>query len=340
MPRSRLTLLLALPLIAAAACDDVPPWRAAQSEPATQAPADFGPTAAYERRLVFLGPGQRLPTAAIMDFVALSDSLGLRRGVRVRLVDGVEWTALMDAGWEMDPLREPWTLVPHGPLRLVAGDAGDLSSIVFKGDVEVRLEPGSSLAEYSPDRGTHLVLRQARLSVGGDLVHGLLLDVQLGRRLDPAMSRPTLDPETGRSPADADETADETAVEAGGAATPSGRPGAEALLLDNAGFYLVFATSATGQFGWVHHEGRDDLLQGARLVGASLAEADGGVRVPNRWQIAGHGTLTGELTAEVVEGVEVGRPAEIEGLGYAVVTGWVDYGDGRRDVFGIVRHAR
>lgn len=346
MIRSRLTLLLALPLIAAVACDDVPQW-GARSEPAAQAPADFGPTAAYERRLVFLGPGQRLPTAAIMDFVALSDSVGLRRGVRVRVADGAEWTALMDAGWEMEPLREPWTLVPHGPLRLVASDDGDLSAIVYRGDVEVRLEPGSSLAEYSADRGTHLVLRQARLSVGGDLVHGLLLDAQLGRRLDPAMSRPALAPEAEHSPGaiEAPEApgADDPGGDGGGGggeATPSGRPGAEALLLDNAGFYLVFATSATGQFGWIHHEGRDDILRGARLVGAALSESDSGVRVPNRWQIAGHGTLTGELVAEVVEGVEVGRPAEIEGLGYAIVTGWVDYGDGRRDVFGIVRHAR
>jgi hypothetical protein len=340
MTRSKLTLLLGLALIASAACQDAPWWGGDRTEPAARAPADFGPTAAYERRLVFLGPGQRLPTAAIVDFVALSDSVGLRRGVRVRVADGAEWTALMDAGWEMEPLREPWTLVPHGPLRLVAGDNGDLAAVVFRGDLEVRLEPGGAVAEYSADRGTHLVLRQGRLSIGGDLVHGLLLDTQIARRLDPAMSR------AGGAPAlDRDAVTDGAGPGAneapeGGEATPSGRPGAEALLLDNAGFYLVFASSATGQFGWIHYEGRDEVLRGARLAAAALAESDTGVRVPNRWQVSGHGTLTGELVAEVVDGVEVGRPAEIEGLGYAVVTGWIDHGDGRRDVFGIVRHAR
>lgn len=327
MTRRRIALFLGLGLCVAPGCENVPSWGTDRTEPVAQEPTDFGPTAAYERRLIFVGPGQRLPTAAIVDFVSLSDSVGLRRGVRVRVADGDEWSRLLDLGWEGDPMREPWTLVPHGPLRLVAGDAGDLAAVVFRGDVEMRLEPGAPLAEYSVDRGTHLVLRQGRLSLGADLVHGLLLDAQLGRRLDPAVSRD--------GPAE-----DALETDAEGDATPSARPGAEALLLDNAGYYLVFATSTSGQIGWSHHDGHDVVRRGARLVAASWQEAGDNVQVPNAWRIAGPGELTGELVAELVDGVEIGRAAEVERLGYAIVSGWVDDGDVRREVFGIVRHAR
>lgn len=324
---SRLSMLAILVAAAAPACENGRPG--ADRPESVAEPVDFGPTAAYERRVVFLGPGQRLPTAVIMDFAALSDSLGVRRGVRVRVADGSEWTRLLDAGWDMERMREPWRLVPHGPLALIVGDAGELTAFVVRGDTEIRLEPGSVLAEHAPDRGTQLMLRQARVAVGAELVHGIMLDAQMGRTLEPAAARDPIN----RADPDAGTAGDDDA-------TPTARPGSEALLVDNAGYYLVFATTSAGQLGWVHSEGRDDELRGTRLRAVGWEEDEEGTRVPNGWEIVGPGDLAGELVAEVVDGVNVTGAADVEGIGYAIVSGWVAYRGVRRDVFGIIRHVR
>lgn len=316
----------ALAAMAAAGCGNGPPWASDRQDGAARAPVDFGPTAAYERRLVFLGPGQRLPAAAIVDFVAVSDSLGLRRGVRARLADGTDWSRLMDEGWTMDHMREPWRLVPRGPLKLIMGDAGELTGIVFRDDVEVRLEPGPPLAGHSPDAGTQLVLRRGRLALGAELVHGVLLDAQFGRPLDPSASR--ADPVTDDDGDDADEP------------TPAGRPGAEALLIDNSGLYVVFSAASNGQVAWIHRQGTDDLRRDARLTAIGWEEDEDGVRVPNAWRVAGRNELTGELVAEALDGVGVSGVPDLEALGYAVVSGWVQDGGERHELYGLIRHVR
>jgi hypothetical protein len=286
-------------------------------------PRDFGPTAAYERRLIFLGPGQRLPTAAIVDFVAVSDSLGVQRGVRARLADGADWTRLMDEGWRMEPMREPWRLVPHGPLRLVIGDAGEVSALVFRGDPEVRLQPGGFTAELSPDAGTRLLLRQGVLTLGADVVHGVILDTQLGRSVSGA---------SGAS-GDPDGPVDD-------GATPSARPGVEALLIGQAEFSLVFGLSAAGPMAWLRHGQQDDVRRGARLTAVEWELNTDGLRVPSAWQVVGTDDLTGELVAEAVDGVDVSGAPDAEGLGYAIVSGWVLDRGVRRDVYGLIRHVR
>jgi hypothetical protein len=279
---------------------------------------DFGPTAAYERRFVFIGPGQRLPTALMLDFVALSDGQGLQRGVRVRLADGADWVSLMDEGWRMDQMRDPWRLVPHPPLAIIAGDGDEVTGLIVRGDTEVRLDPGAPFAEHAPDRGTQLVLRQARLTVGADLVQGILLDAQLGRALDPAATR---------------EPGDD------GEATPSARPGGEAFLLGADGLYLVFATTGSGRIAWLHANGRDDVRRGAQLQAVGWERADDGTRTASTWRILG-GDMEGELEAEVWDGVDVLNVPTAEGIGYAVATGWVEIDGARQEVYGLVRHVR
>lgn len=364
-PYTRVPLLL-VPLLLAA-CEGGPPWRSADEEQTAVDRDVFGPTAAYDRRLIFLGPGGELPTAAVFDFAALSDSAALRRGVRVRLVDGAEWVRLMDEGWEMEPMREPWRLVPRGRLKIVVGDAGDLDALLFRGeDVDLRLEAGPAIAEYSPDAGTQLVLRQGRLRLGDEPINGILLDAQLARAVSPA-ALPT--PGTGPGSVDTaaaagDTTAgaaagSDTAAGAGvagagggggdgadttGALAPAPAPvaGAEALLLDNSGYYAVFATSADGAMAWVHSGGRDDLRPGGRLEPMAWEPfPEAGVQVPTAWRISSPGgVLGGELRAEagdrsILEGG--GSPGV---LGYVVVTGWLEDRGVRRNVYGLVRHVR
>lgn len=337
------TLVLVL-LLAVPACDGGP-GSAPTKEEVTP---DFGPTAAYNRRLIFLGPGSPLPTAAVFDFVALSDSIGIRRGVRARVVDGAGWRGLMDEGWEMEPMREPWRLVPHGPLTLLVGEAGELGALIHRDSAtSTRLELGAALAEHSPDVATQLVLWSARLTLDGQRVPGVLLDAQLGRAVNPELAaRDTVAPDTAAADtagpaAPASELAEpETAApDSVPPPTPIATPGAEALLLNEDGYYAVLATASTGSLAWVHTAGTDDVQAGARLEPAGWStDDDVGTRVPTSWAIvSATGQLTGELTAESTDSIVLDVGAEAAAMAYALVSGWIEDRGARRDVFGLVR---
>jgi hypothetical protein len=325
-------LLLLLVLAAPGGCDDGAPWGSDDATPAGEPPADFGPSAAYERRLVFLGPGSDLPTAAILDFTALSDSAGVRRGARVRWLDAGEWRQVMDAGWEMAPLRDPWRVLPHGPLKVVVNDAGEIGAVSYRGEPSLRLESGRILAESSPDAGTQLVLRQARLMVADEeAVMGVLLDAQLGRPVRPS----------GRTPGAA--APDSTAL-AGDTLppTPVARAGAEALLVADSGYHAVLASSASGELAWISYGGRDEIRREVALepiAWADFREAD--IQVPTGWRItAPEGQVTGELMAEVADHAALPDLGDVAALGYVLVSGWIEDRGVLHEVFGIIRHVR
>ena len=343
MARRTYLACITLLLLGAEGCGNGTPRAADGDGSDGAAPADFGATAAYDRRLVFLGPGEVLPTAAVFDFAALSDSSGVRRGVRARVVDGRAWVALLDAGWEMLPMREPWRLVPHGPLRMTVGEAGELDALIFRDDdLDVRLEPGPTIAEHTPDAGTQLLLRQARLHLDDQSVPGVLLDAQLGRAVPARFARRSRPPAPVDAGNGAGSTAD-NAAETGppGDAAPTARAGIEALLLDNAGFYAVFAESGAGELAWLHATGRDDTRQGGVLEATAFerfepADAD----VGTRWRItAPGGAVVGELEAVAADRAALDRP-DVAAVAYVLVTGWIEDRGVRRDVYGLVRQVR
>lgn len=331
MRRSLKIVPLLLATALAPACENGSPWGAGTSAP-EEARHDFGPTAVYGRRLIFMGPGERLPTAAIFDFTTLSDSVSVQRGVRARVLLDEEWTSLMDVGWIMEPMREPWRVVPGGDLRVVVSDAGEFSSIAYRGEPAVRLQRGGLLAESSPDAGTQFLLRQATLAVDGETVRGILLDSQVGRAVDPAEVGPSPVPPT-----------DGPAARDDGKVTPIARPGVEAFLVNTSGYYVVFASSADGEVAWVSYAGMDDLQRGGVLEPTAWSEEDGDEgtdRQPTQWRIGGPGQLTGELSAVVTDIVPLPEQDGVSTLGYTLVSGWVGDDGVRRDVFGLVRHIR
>lgn len=315
-------------------CDGQAPWVDEEEPPAGADPADFGPTAAYDRRMIFLGPGGELPTTAVFDFQMLSDSVGVRRGVRARVIDGEDWITLLDAGWEMAPMRQPWRLVPHGSLRLRVNEAGELDAVEVRDDPVVRLEPGVVLAEYEPDAGTQLILREAALALDDETHSGILLDAQLGRAVGSGFL-PRARRDTGAR-ADADEAALEDSVPA--TPSPTARPGTEALLLDGDGFYFVLAGAAGGQITWVHSAGQNDARGGVELRPTATESFPGGaVEVATAWQLVSPaGAVVGELRAEAADRAALDGPGATA-LGYVVVSGWVEDRSVRREVFGLVR---
>lgn len=320
-------------------CGEGAPWGAGTAEVDVEARHDFGPTAAYARRLIFLGPGSQLPTAAVFDFTTLSDSAGVRRGVRARLLTGDEWEPLVDAGWELEPMREPWRVVPGGDLRIVVNDAGELGAVTVDGETSVRLEPGALLGESSPDIGTRFILRQASLSVAGEVNRGILLDSQLGRAVNPAAVPRPLASEGSDDSATAD---DELPSDRTGRPTPIARAGAEAFLVNNSGYYAVFATSAAGEIGWVSHGERDEIYRDVALEPSEWSSTgDDEIQMPLQWRIGGPGAdLFGELSAAATDPSPLPDLVDLTALGYTLVSGWVEDGGVRREVFGLVRHVR
>lgn len=320
---------LLLMVLAAPACDD----GGGGAPPAQE--GDFGHTAAYNRRFMFLGSGSGpLPAAAVFDFSTLSDSIGIRRGARARLGGGAGWRPLMDAGWEMEPMREPWRLVPHGPLTMVVGETGELSALVVRGSAPTRLELGQTLAEHSPDVGTQLVLRNATLHRDGGSEAGIVLDAQLGRAVNPALAVRDRPPRT-----DADARGDDTIP---ASATPIALPGADALLIGDQGYYTVLATASSGSLAWIRSNGRSDAMAGTRLEPTAWSDPEeDSVQVPTAWRIfSPDGGLTGELTAGATDRIVLTGTGTLETLAYVLVTGWVQDRTTRREVAGLVRHVR
>lgn len=314
-------------------CEGRVPWSEQEQSTTATARTDFGPTAAYDRRMIFLGPGGDLPTAAVVDLQVLSDSAGLRRGARARFLDGQGWIPLLDAGWEMGPMRSPWRLVPHGPMRIRLSEDAELDAIEFRDEPTLRLLPGGVIAEHAPDAGTQLVLRHAALLVEDEPHEGVLLDAQIGRDAGADFR-----PRTRGGPADDDGSA---ADGESASPSPTARPGTEALLLDGEDFHLVIAAAARGQIAWVHSAGQDDVRTGVELRGSAQEPfTEAAVQVPTAWQlITGAGAVVGELRAEssdrsVLEG------SAASALRYVIVTGWVEDRSVRRQVFGLVRDIR
>ncbi len=328
-------VLLLLASVLTGACETDAPWSDDTAE-AVDTPHDFGPTATYGRRLIFMGPGDQLPTAAIFDFTSLSDGVAVRRGVRARVLTDEEWTTVVDAGWTLEPMREPWRIVPGGGLKVMVNDAGEISALAHPGDPEVRLRPGALLAENSPDAGTQFVLRQATLTVRDETVRGILLDSQLGRTVSPS-AVPRVEPD----PAERTDT-DSTI---GAPPTPIARAGAEAFLVNNSGYYVVFANSAGGAVAWLSRSGSDEIERGATLepIAGPESRGDGeesAVSMPTQWRISGSDGLTGELSATATDAVPLTGLDPLSGLGYVLVTGWLAEDGVRRDVIGLVRQVR
>ena len=136
--------------------------------------------ASYGRHLVFVSGSAEAPRAAVFDFAILLASDSIYRTARVWLGQPEGWTRLFDSEWSDAPMREPWRLVPHGPLRLVVDDAGEIDALLLRTDSLLRLSTMPPRGEWSPTEALRFRVRQAGLDIGGEALAGVLLDVHAG----------------------------------------------------------------------------------------------------------------------------------------------------------------
>ena len=237
---SRCLLLLAL---AGGGCDRVgapgPPEDAVDA--AGAAPA----LALYRREILFLSQDDEGNAAALASQVRPAENRA-RRSTHAWLRRTGEWTPLLQDQWDAAPLRQPWRILPHGTLRVLVEDGGELESFIFGRAADAtRLNPGPLAAEWTSGPEARVLLREGELLVGGTGAPGLVLDVELGA--------PTL---------------------------PAGRIGAALFLVDTAGAAVAAVRLPEGGLRLLSFGGALPEEAGVRLeragAGWRLTEAEGG----------------------------------------------------------------
>lgn len=308
--------ILCLAVLLAAACGDGD--RAADPTEAETLADDTARSAAYSERLLFLAGTERAPVAVVLDFSARVDSSTLYRVGRAWRAEGERLTTLLDTAWTMAAMRDPWRLVPHGPIRFSVDRDGELETLRYRGaDDGFRLLAGAVVGEWSPDADAQLLLRRGEMLGGDGSMPGALLELRLGR--DSVLS------------------------------SGDGRA-AEAYLTDGRGAYVVVLDHAPDgrRRAWLRRGTLQDAWTDVRLEAVEVrpapadtepqasAAGNGAVRfegVPTAWRLASPGdSLTGELRL-------IGAsPGAATSAGVFTVRGWVEAAGDRQPVFGVVRH--
>jgi hypothetical protein len=233
----------------------------------------------------------------------VQDSERLSHAAMGWLARAGEWSPVVDTAWQLEPVYEPWRLLPHGALRLLVDNGGNLEALVYGHDAqEVRLVPGRLLSSY-PSSGTELVLHSAELKTDAGRVTGALLDTRVGGW-------------HGLPPQPANQVIESRLV----------------FLSDGAELFLVFSEPAPKlEYAWIRRGPEDAMLDRV-----TLRRIDNGTQATaasrQGWILeAADGAVRAELQPRDVQ-----LPAW-DGSSDYPVEGWLTVGEERQRVFGLVR---
>lgn len=224
----------------------------------------------FERHLLFVGGAPAAPVAAVYDFTVIDHGSRLERTALSWVLRDGRWRPLLNATWAHAPMRDPWRLVPHGGLRIIAAEDGELELVYREGATTTRLLPSSGITQWTGPRSREILLRYGALSISGEDVHGSIFDLQLQR------------------------------------ASGSPRPaGPAAFLTDGDALHIVlFAEQDTAGVLWIRAEDVDELWSDLSLTRPATGDWRG---TADNGAIRFDLSLTGEPTP-VAEGAEV-QPA-------------------------------
>lgn len=308
----RITALFLL-LVTLAACDRAP---APDTATGSAGAASGSTPAAYDRSFLLLSDRGDAQFAAVVDYAALARPDSVDRAAGAWLLRGGAWDRLLALRWTGEPIRDAWRLVPHGPFRLIVGDAGDVAALVHRSDsTGFRLVPAPIVAEWTLGETAQLRLRQGELRLRTDTIIGPMLDLQIGIPI-------------------------------------SGEGRIETMFLTNGeGMHVVLARSGT-QPAIVRLFRRQESLdwdgvsvtrlptgatdRGSPAAAARGSGADGSASAPG-WRIEATGDLSGELRAAGAE-LSIARPETGDSdVRVVVIRGWIEARGERHTVFGVLR---
>lgn len=311
-------LLLLTMLAGLLACDYLP----SREEGKDTADSDAEVVAVYERRLVMLGGDEDEYYAVVFDFQVTDQGTRLQRSARGWVGRDLNLEAVFSLHWGMEPMRDPWRLVPYGPLRLLIEDGADSETLLYREEErEYRLVTGNEIARWSPDLHNLFMLRGAELHWAGDVYSGIMLDLQASKQGRPATVEPGM-PE--QEPA----------------LSPSSDTTEEFYLTDGYGLSLVLSARPNGADAWLRQATEDRHWTDVAIEWLDRQEYEPARReVPNRWWLESpDDALRGQVTAETSDFALLEEGAQPAIVGVILVRGWLEVDGERRGVFGAVRH--
>ena len=295
-----------------AACETNPP-------PATVGGADTvaaTPTTpvVYTHELLFVG--EIADTPLVAPFLFRTTDLGAehRRSAQAWLGLGGTWDAFLDERWTAPAGGSVWQILPHGELRITAGEAGEIDGIVFQRETRrLRMQLGKSSPGWIAAERARYRVRESEIQLGDRIVPGGVLEVQRLVR------------------------------------ERSGERGATdvVFLFGDRSLRLLIVNSATdtsendSSLGWTSTAAAEEVWDQAHARGIEVRSVEPARRdIPLRWSYAIPGAgIRGEVAAlgyEVVLGEEEGERREVE-VWYSVEGNAEVDGETRR-VFGTVYH--
>jgi hypothetical protein len=160
-----------------------PARSSAPAPPAEQLQAEPAAGALYHTELTFVGRGAE-PSLLHLRFDNRTDSASIH--LRYRGWFGhAEWREILDQVDSLPVPRAAWRILPTGPVRVMAGEGGEPSSVILeRPEGSLRLDSRGAIGSWNSSTGQRESLRIAELLDESGAEAGLLLARQSARRID------------------------------------------------------------------------------------------------------------------------------------------------------------
>ena len=137
----------------------------------------------YHTELSFVGRGAE-PSLLHLRFDNRTDSTSIHLSYR-GWFGGDEWREILDQSDSLPVPRAAWRILPSGPVRIVAGEGGEPSSVIMElAEGSLRLDSRGAIGAWNSSTGHRESLRLAELLGESGAEAGLLLARQSARRID------------------------------------------------------------------------------------------------------------------------------------------------------------
>jgi hypothetical protein len=309
LKNSRL-LIVALPVALLAACGDD-----TVEEPRLTLPAAAADTAAsrYLREYVYLGSRGGSPLVVPFSFRSVEHGDSIARSARAQLAHGATWDSFLDESWST--LRESgvWRVLPIGDLRLAVGGPAEVEALWYqRGERSLRLQLEQPLSGWHQANAARYRLLRGQLALGPERTTGMILE---SLQVQPA----------GRVPRDSDllflTAGDSLALVLGETLSREG----------SAGRGFAWSWTRRSEQGWGRAE-----VRWLELRAFEEARRD----IPLHWSFrVPEAAIHGEVSALGMEArVGAERPGRRAVEIRYTVEGWVEIGEARSPVVGVITH--
>ena len=178
-------VLPGLAVLLLAGCDEPEPAVPAQDPPPSEEAALTQPLpgAVYRTTLTFVGQEPE-PSLLHLRFDSRTDSAAIELAYR-GWFGGADWRPVLEHADTLPLPRAAWRVLPTGPVRIVAGEGGDLSSVILDlPEGILRLDSRGAIGTWNSRTGQRESLRLAELLDGSGAESGLILARQSARGAD------------------------------------------------------------------------------------------------------------------------------------------------------------